>query len=127
MTWNRLLVGGLAFRTEAAALNDHRLAIEHQSIDQGCGQRVDSGHAPPGGLASLERAKAGSDECAVSLSIAGRSLLVGRNENPGDRRGEESCLLFRIADQPVCYENAVSPGSSHGDYALVAGSVGGKN
>ncbi|MFM8726460.1 MAG: hypothetical protein ACKON9_15190, partial [Planctomycetaceae bacterium] len=27
MTWNRLLVGGLAFRTEAAALNDHILAM----------------------------------------------------------------------------------------------------
>jgi hypothetical protein len=27
MTWNRLLVGGLAFRTETAALNDHRLAM----------------------------------------------------------------------------------------------------
>ncbi len=29
MTWSRLLVGGLAFRTEAAALNDHRLAMVH--------------------------------------------------------------------------------------------------
>ncbi|MFN5625701.1 MAG: hypothetical protein ACK5DM_17260, partial [Planctomyces sp.] len=27
MTWKRLLLGGLAFRTEAAALNDHRLAM----------------------------------------------------------------------------------------------------
>ncbi|MFN9295726.1 MAG: hypothetical protein ACK6EB_47245, partial [Planctomyces sp.] len=38
-------------------------------------------HAPPGGVAALERAKAGGDECAVSSSIAGRSLLVGRNGN----------------------------------------------
>jgi hypothetical protein len=40
MTWKRLLLGGLAFRTEATALNDHRLAMEHQSIDHGSGQRV---------------------------------------------------------------------------------------
>ena len=70
-------------------------------------------HAPPGGLAALERAKAGGIECAVSSSIAGRSLLVRRNGNLGDRRGEESCLPFRIADQQLCYESAVSPGSSH--------------
>ena len=35
MTRMQLLVGGLAFRTEAAALNDHRLAMVHQSIDHG--------------------------------------------------------------------------------------------
>jgi hypothetical protein len=68
-------------------------------------------HAPPGGVAALERVDAGGDECAVSPTIAGRSLLVVRNGNPGDRRGEESCLLSRIADQQVCYESAVSPGS----------------
>ena len=68
-------------------------------------------HAPPGGVASLERAKAGGDECAVSSSIAGRSLLVRRNGHLVDRRGEESCLLSRIANQQVCYENTVSPRS----------------
>jgi hypothetical protein len=40
MTWKRRLVGGLAFRTEAAALKDHRLAMVHQSIDHGSGPRV---------------------------------------------------------------------------------------
>lgn len=40
----------------------------------------------------------------------------GRNRNPGDRCGEESCLLSRIADQRVRDENAVSPGPSTGAY-----------
>ncbi len=55
-------------------------------------------------------AEIGSDECAVSPSIAGRSLLVDRNGNLGDRRGEESCPLSQIADQQGRDENAVSPG-----------------
>jgi len=83
-----------------------------QGVDYSGGQRVVSGHAPPDGLAALERAKAGGDECAVSSSIAGRSLPVGRNGNLGDRRGEESCPLFRIANQQGRDENAVSPGSA---------------
>jgi hypothetical protein len=37
MTRKRLLVGGLAFRPEAAALDDHSLDMAHQSIDHGCG------------------------------------------------------------------------------------------
>jgi hypothetical protein len=67
-------------------------------------------HAPPGGVAALERVDAGGDECAVSLSIAGPLLLVGTNGNLGDRRGGESCLPFRLADQRVRDENAVSAG-----------------
>ncbi|MFN9294725.1 MAG: hypothetical protein ACK6EB_42160, partial [Planctomyces sp.] len=62
----------------------------------------------PGGVAALERADAGGDECAVSFSIAGCSLLVGRTGNVRDGRGEESCLLSRIADQQGRDENAVA-------------------
>jgi len=36
-----ILVGGLAFRTEAAALNDHSLARVHHSIDHGSGQPLE--------------------------------------------------------------------------------------
>jgi len=71
-------------------------------------------------VAALERAKAGGDECAVSTSIAGRSLLVGRNGNLSDDRGEESCLLSRIADQQGHDENAVSPGSARLGRPVVA-------
>ncbi|MFN9035177.1 MAG: hypothetical protein ACK5YO_02705 [Planctomyces sp.] len=53
---------------------------------------------------------------ATNVLFADRSLadhsLLRRNKNLGDRRGEESCLLSRIADRQVRDENAVSPGSS---------------
>ncbi len=70
----------------AAAVDEHGLAMVHQSLDHGGGQRVVSGHAPRGRLAALKEAKAGGDECAVSSSIAGRLLLVCRKRKRGSRR-----------------------------------------
>ncbi len=79
MTRMRLLVGGLAFRTEAAALNDHRLAMVLQSIDHGSGQRVVNVEDP---APVAERTICGDVICAVVSRCSGLRFANLRPQSP---------------------------------------------
>ena len=110
MTWNRLLVGGLAFRTEAAALNDHSLSMVHQSIDHGSGLRFANFRPQPplflssGGLpaANLLQTLRG-----LTIALVTSTRRVNTLHNPCSDKHAAEIWIFESGALNLCYADRI--------------------